>query len=117
MHRSNHRAALICKARSLRPGRFRERRGGNLEQGAHFTLETNDAPGDASRVHPSRIPEIPLGRWSPANTILIDDGKLRLEVEEVAPGHRARAVVRVGGKVLRPQGRLAARYRRCRSPP
>ena len=68
-----------------------------LEQGAHFTLDDNDAPGDASRVHLPH-PEI-LSALEPGHAILIDDGKLRLEVEEVAPGHRARAVVRVGGKV------------------
>jgi len=80
----------------LRLGRFAE---GAVElvEGAHFSLDDDETPGDATRVHLPH-PEI-LSALEPGHVILIDDGKLRLEVEEVESGHRARAVVRVGGRV------------------
>ena len=80
----------------LRLGRFAEG-AAELEQDAYFTLDDDHAPGDATRVHLPH-PEI-LSALEPGHTILIDDGKLRLEVEEVETGHWARAVVRVGGRV------------------
>lgn len=80
----------------LRLGRFAEG-AAELAEGAHFTLDDNQAPGDATRVHLPH-PEI-LSALEPGHAVLIDDGKLRLEVEEVESGHWARAVVRVGGRV------------------
>jgi pyruvate kinase len=61
-----------------------------LQKGATFVLDSSKAPGDASRVHLPH-PEI-LRALEPGHTVLIDDGKIRLVVEEASP---KRAVTRV----------------------
>ncbi|TXJ26888.1 MAG: pyruvate kinase [Afipia sp.] len=67
-----------------------------LSNGAMFTLDSNPAPGDKTRVHLPH-PEI-LKALRPGHALLIDDGKLRLIAEETSPDH---ALVRVvtGGKM------------------
>jgi pyruvate kinase len=52
-----------------------------LDEGALFMLDMVDLPGDASRVclpHPELFGAVAAG-----HTLLIDDGKLRLHVEQV----------------------------------
>lgn len=67
-----------------------------LNNGAMFTLDSDTAPGDKTRVHLPH-PEI-LKALRPGHALLIDDGKLRLIAEETFP---ERALVRVvtGGKM------------------
>ncbi|MGD9839642.1 MAG: pyruvate kinase [Afipia sp.] len=67
-----------------------------LNNGAMFTLDSDPAPGDKTRVHLPH-PEI-LKALRPGHALLIDDGKLRLIAEETSPDH---ALVRVvtGGKM------------------
>ena len=79
----------------LRLGNFAE---GSIElkNGEMFTLDSDPAPGDKTRVHLPH-PEI-LKALRPGHALLIDDGKLRLIAEETSP---ERALVRVvtGGKM------------------
>lgn len=84
----------------LRIGTFK---GANitLDKGASFTLDSDPAPGDANRVHLPH-PEI-LSALEPGHTLLLDDGKIRLETTEVT---RGKAVTRVitGGKLSARKG-------------
>ncbi len=61
-----------------------------LEAGQSFVLDSNPAPGDASRVQLPH-PEI-LEALRPGHRVLIDDGKLLFVVTEATPD---RAVIRV----------------------
>lgn len=61
-----------------------------LEAGQSFVLDSNPAPGDASRVHLPH-PEI-LEALRPGHRVLIDDGKLLFVVTEATAD---RAVIRV----------------------
>jgi len=61
-----------------------------LDKGQSFTLDSNPAPGDQSRVHLPH-PEI-LAALKPGHRVLIDDGKLMFVVEAVSQGA---AVIRV----------------------
>lgn len=61
-----------------------------LDKGQSFTLDSNPAPGDRSRVHLPH-PEI-LAALKPGHRVLIDDGKLMFVVESVSQGA---AVIRV----------------------
>ena len=79
----------------LRVGRFA---GGKalLETGAAFTLDQDEAPGDANRV---RLPHRELfAALEPGTRLLIDDGKLVLRVERVDPA-RIATRVEVGGTI------------------
>jgi pyruvate kinase len=67
-----------------------------LEKGAEFALDSDAAPGDATRVHLPH-PEI-LAAIKPGATLLLDDGKVRLTATEVDPA-RIRARVEVGGRL------------------
>jgi pyruvate kinase len=67
-----------------------------LDTGAAFTLDTNNAAGDATRVHLPH-PEIFAG-IEPGHTLLLDDGKIRLVATE-AEKHRIVTRVEVGGKL------------------
>ncbi|MBA4789186.1 MAG: pyruvate kinase [Rhizobiales bacterium] len=67
-----------------------------LEKGAAFVLDADPAPGDASRVHLPH-PEI-LAALEPGHTLLLDDGKVRLEVEDASPRRAVTRVV-VGGRI------------------
>lgn len=72
-----------------------------LKNGALFTLDARRAPGDGTRVHLPH-PEI-LRALEPGHTVLIDDGKVRLEVEQADPD-RAVARVIVGGRISNRKG-------------
>ncbi len=79
----------------LRVGQFA---GGHasLQTGAHFCLDSSPEPGDEHRVylpHPEIFEALRKGHH-----LLIDDGKLRLEIVE-AQADRAMARVVVGGEV------------------
>ena len=91
---------LDLQGPKLRVGQFAEG-GVDLAKGASFVLDADPAPGDASRVHLPH-PEI-LEALRPGHTMLIDDGKVRLSVTEVAPG-RAVTVVVVPGRVSNRKG-------------
>jgi pyruvate kinase len=79
----------------LRVGRFAE---GSvmLANGATFTLDTEDAAGDVNRVHLPH-PEI-FTVVEPGHTLLLDDGKIRLQVCE-ASKNAIITTVMVGGKL------------------
>src|SRR3954447_25890016 len=72
-----------------------------LKEGTRFVLDSNEAAGDAKRVFLPH-PEI-LGSLEEGHSVLVDDGKLRLEVEEVKPG-RAVTRVAVGGRISNRKG-------------
>ncbi len=72
-----------------------------LEPGARFTLDDDPAPGDAHRVHLPH-PEI-LVALKAADTVLIDDGRVRLHVVE-ACGSRALCAVDVAGTISNRKG-------------
>ncbi|AWN49231.1 pyruvate kinase [Methylobacterium terrae] len=84
----------------LRVGRFAAD-AATIENGQGFVLDDDPTPGDATRVHLPH-PEI-LSALEPGHAVIIDDGKLRLVVTEVAPG---RAVTRVvtGGRISNRKG-------------
>src|SRR3954451_2072391 len=67
-----------------------------LEGGAEFTITTRDVPGDAT-ICSTTYRGLP-GDVAPGDPILIDDGKVRLEVTEV-DGQDVRTRVRVAGPV------------------
>ena len=72
-----------------------------LEKGAQFVLDSSSQPGDASRVHLPH-PEI-LRALEPGDAVLIDDGKIRLVVEEASP-KRAVTRVAVPGRISNRKG-------------
>ncbi|WP_127090630.1 pyruvate kinase [Aquabacter cavernae] len=67
-----------------------------LERGARFVLDADPTPGTAARVHLPH-PEI-LAALEAGHTLLLDDGKVRLTVEEATPT-RAVTRVEVGGRI------------------
>ncbi|HEX6247736.1 MAG TPA: pyruvate kinase [Nocardioidaceae bacterium] len=67
-----------------------------LEEGASFTITTRDVPGDAS-ICSTTYDGLP-GDVKPGDPILIDDGKVRLEVTSVE-GDDVHTEVVVGGTV------------------
>jgi pyruvate kinase len=84
----------------LRLGTFKDG-SAEIDSGQDFTLDANTAPGDANRVqlpHPEVFAAIKEG-----DTLLIDDGKLRLKATAVTP-ERIVARVEVGGKVSNRKG-------------
>jgi len=70
--------------------------GAMLDKGTTFTLDAETAAGDGTRVHLPH-PEI-FAALEPGHTLLLDDGKIRLTVQE-ASKTRAVARVDVGGKL------------------
>ena len=72
-----------------------------IDNGQDFILDTNPAPGDATRVYLPH-PEI-FTAIKPGDSLLIDDGKLRLVVTEAEP-QRIVARVKVGGKISNRKG-------------
>lgn len=78
----------------LRIGNLATEEGVTIEEGARLVLDDDPAPGDASRVHLPH-PEI-LQSLAVGHAMILDDGKLRLVVEEVAPG-RVTTRVAIGG--------------------
>ncbi|MBA5777320.1 pyruvate kinase [Stappia sp. F7233] len=72
-----------------------------LENGAPFILDADAAPGTIDRVHlPHR--EI-LEALQPGHRLLLDDGKIRLVVQQ-ASATRANCIVEVGGKLSNRKG-------------
>ncbi len=67
-----------------------------LAEGASFTLDSDETPGDATRVCLPH-PEI-LRSLEPGHRLLLDDGKVRLVVTK-ATRKRAETKVEVGGKL------------------
>ena len=67
-----------------------------VENGARFVLDSDPAPGDATRVYLPH-PEI-FAAVAPGRTLLIDDGKVRLSVVQAEPT-RMVTRVEVAGKV------------------
>ena len=67
-----------------------------LAEGATFRLDMDDAPGDVSRA-PLPHPEI-FAAAVPGTVLLIDDGRVRLEVVTAAINHVVATVV-IGGTV------------------
>jgi pyruvate kinase len=86
---------LDLQGPKLRIGEFADG-GVYLTKGAELTLDLDPAPGNAERVRLPH-PEI-LRALHPGNTVLIDDGKVRLHIVEASP-EKARAVVDVPGKI------------------
>ena len=72
-----------------------------IVNGASFVLDSDPTPGDATRVFLPH-PEI-LSALEPGHDVIIDDGKLRLEVTEVSEG-RAVTRVEVGGRISNRKG-------------
>src|SRR4029453_8932351 len=79
----------------LRLGAFAES-SSQLQNGQSFALAFHKTPGDNSRVQLPH-PEI-LAALRPGHALLLDDGKVRLIVEEISPD---RALTRgvIGGKL------------------
>ncbi|WP_439574375.1 pyruvate kinase [Phreatobacter sp.] len=67
-----------------------------LSNGEAFTLDSNPAPGNATRAHLPH-PEI-LAALEPGHRLIIDDGKVVLQAEHCTP-KKAVCRVMVGGKV------------------
>ena len=84
----------------LRVGTFKDG-AANIDTGQDFTFDANPAPGDASRVQLAH-PEI-FAAIKPGDTLLVDDGKLRLKAMEVTD-QRIVSRVEVGGKVSNRKG-------------
>ncbi|MBV9394606.1 MAG: pyruvate kinase [Methylobacteriaceae bacterium] len=91
---------LDLQGPKLRIGEFAEG-GVYLTKGAEFTLDLDPAPGNAERVRLPH-PEI-LSALHPGNTLLVDDGKVRLHVIEVSH-EKAKAVVDVPGQISNRKG-------------
>lgn len=72
-----------------------------LEPGAHFALDDDPAPGDVTRVFLPH-PEI-RAALKPLDTVLLDDGKVRLHVIET-DGRRAVCEVDVAGRISNRKG-------------
>ncbi|TMJ34077.1 MAG: pyruvate kinase, partial [Alphaproteobacteria bacterium] len=79
----------------LRVGSF-ENNAATLTKGDTFALDADTAPGDAHRVRLPH-PEI-FAAIAPGDTLLLDDGKIRLEATQVDP-NRILTRVEVGGKL------------------
>jgi pyruvate kinase len=75
--------------------------GVELVPGQRFRLDLSEAPGDGTRA-PLPHPEIFAALAAEAD-ILLDDGRIRLKVEKVAPD-RAETTVAVGGRLTNRKG-------------
>ena len=84
----------------LRIGRFAEP-GVVLETGARFRLDLSDEPGSTARV-PLPHPEI-FAVLRPGANLLLDDGRVRLEVTSCGPEHADTRVL-VGGQLSNHKG-------------
>jgi pyruvate kinase len=72
-----------------------------IDKGQDFVFDTDPAPGDATRVH---LPHAEIfAAIKPGDTLLIDDGKLRLIATDTGPA-RIVARVEIGGKVSNRKG-------------
>ena len=103
LEKSLHRPTTILfdlQGPKLRVGSFK---GGSamLEAGQKFVFDRDPSPGDATRVelpHPELFAAVKKDA-----RLLIDDGKVRLKVSEVA-SERIATVVEIGGKVSDSKG-------------
>src|ERR1700733_11148253 len=84
----------------LRLGNFKND-SAEIDAGQDVVLDTDPTPGDATRIYLPH-PEI-FAAIKPGDTLLIDDGKLRLTVTETQP-QRTVARVNVGGKISSRKG-------------
>jgi pyruvate kinase len=84
---------LDLQGPKIRVGEIRNGKA-TLEEGQTFTLDGDDTPGDASRA-PLPHPEV-FAALRPGTTLLIDDGRIRLEVKQCG-GNFAEMVVKIGG--------------------
>ncbi len=84
----------------LRLGAFKND-AATIDKDQNFVFDTDQAPGDSTRVYLPH-PEI-FAAIKPGDTLLIDDGKLRLQATETGP-QRIVARVEVGGKVSNRKG-------------
>ena len=85
----------------LRVGAFANDDGEMLEEGAAFRMDLDDTPGDVSRVQLPH-PEI-FQALEPGATLLVNDGKIRLTVEDCSPEH-ANCTVVAGGVISNRKG-------------
>jgi pyruvate kinase len=77
----------------LRVGRM-ENGAVELEPGAHFRLDLDETPGDAARA-PLPHPEV-FAALAPGTELLLDDGKLRLRVDDCGKDYAETEVVTGG---------------------
>lgn len=84
----------------LRVGKFANE-AHDLEEGDKFRLDLDDAPGGAERVQLPH-PEI-FAALKPGASLLVNDGKIRLEVEDCGEDY-ANCVVTVGGTISNRKG-------------
>ena len=85
----------------LRVGVFANDEGEVLEEGASFRMDLDKAPGDATRVNLPH-PEI-FAALEPGATLLVNDGKIRLKVEDCSDSH-ANCTVVAGGVISNRKG-------------
>ena len=85
----------------LRVGTFANPAGEELVEGAAFRMDLNSAPGDATRVQLPH-PEI-FAALEPGASLLVNDGKIRLEVKECGRDY-ANCIVTVGGTISNRKG-------------
>jgi len=101
--RSGHGVGIFADLQGpkIRLGRFTDGPV-DLEEGAEFTITTRDVPGDAT-ICSTTYAGLP-GDVHPGDPLLIDDGKVRLEVLGVEGGTDVRTRVRVPGPVSNNKG-------------
>ncbi|NIZ11557.1 pyruvate kinase [Pseudooceanicola sp. HF7] len=85
----------------LRVGTFRNDEGEDIAEGDSFRLDLDDTPGDATRVNLPH-PEI-FAALEPGSSLLVNDGKIRLEVKECGADF-ADCEVTVGGRISNRKG-------------
>ena len=93
---------ILCDLQGpkLRIGSFKDD-AVTLVPGADFVLDSDPSPGDTHRVQLPH-PEI-LAALAPGHTLLLDDGKIRLQALETNGDH-ARTQVAVGGRLSARKG-------------
>jgi len=93
---------ILCDLQGpkLRIGSFKDD-SVTLVPGADFVLDSDPSPGDTHRVQLPH-PEI-LAALAPGHTLLLDDGKIRLQALET-DGDHARTQVAVGGRLSARKG-------------
>ncbi|WP_298839996.1 pyruvate kinase [uncultured Roseobacter sp.] len=85
----------------LRVGVFASDDGEMLEDGAKFRMDLDDTPGDVNRVQLPH-PEI-FAALEPGATLLVNDGKIRLTVDDCSAEH-ANCTVAAGGVISNRKG-------------
>ena len=85
----------------LRVGVFSNPDGEMLEEGASFRMDLDEAEGDATRVNLPH-PEI-FAALEPGAALLVNDGKIRLKVEDCSESH-ANCTVVAGGVISNRKG-------------